>query len=112
RGGMDKGRGQSALHRDLAEQAETNGRFLYEKVYCARGDMENRIKECQSDLFADQTSTATIRAIQLQLRLASFAEATCGTIPLKLLPAGRQHPPRPAYRLEGAGQSSKTASVS
>jgi hypothetical protein len=44
------------------KKAETNGRFLYEKVYCARGDMENRIKECQGDLFADRTSTATLRA--------------------------------------------------
>src|SRR5271166_726057 len=54
-------------------QAETNGRFLYEKVYCARGDMENRIKECQGDLFADRTSTATMRANQLRLWFASFA---------------------------------------
>ena len=54
-------------------KAETNGRFLYEKVYCARGDMENRIKECQGDLFADRTSTATMRANQLRLWLASFA---------------------------------------
>jgi hypothetical protein len=85
------------------KKAETNGRLLYEKVYCARGDMENRIKECQGDLFADRTSTATIRANQLRLWLASFAyalicavrrvglahtqfaEATCGTIRLKLL---------------------------
>ena len=84
-------------------KAETNGRFLYEKVYCARGDMENRIKECQGDLFADRTSTATMRANQLRLWFASFAyvllcavrriglahtqfaEATCGTIRLKLL---------------------------
>ncbi len=65
--------------------------------------MENRIKECQGDLFADRTSTATMRANQLRLWLASFAyglicalrrvglahtqfaEATCGTIRLKLL---------------------------
>src|SRR5579863_7242683 len=84
-------------------KAGTNGRFLYEKVYCARGDMENRIKECQGDLFADRTSTATMHANQLRLWLASFAyvlicavrrvglahtqfaEATCGTIRLKLL---------------------------
>ena len=84
-------------------KAETNGRFLYEKVYCARGEMENRIKECQGDLFADRTSTATMRANQLRLWLASFAyvllcavrrvglantqfaDATCGTIRLKLL---------------------------
>jgi len=84
------------------KKAEANGRFLYEKVYCARGEMENRIKECQGDLFADRTSTATMRANQLRLWLASFAyilicavrrvglahtqfaEATCGTIRLKL----------------------------
>jgi len=83
-------------------KAETNARFLYEKVYCARGDMENRIKECQGDLFADRTSTAAMRANQLRLWFASFAyvlicalrrvglahtqfaEATCGTIRLKL----------------------------
>jgi len=39
--------------------AEIDGRRLYEKVYCARGEMENRIKECQLDLFADRTSSAT-----------------------------------------------------
>jgi len=84
-------------------KAETNGRFLYEKVYCARGEMENRLKECQGDLFADRTSAATMRANQLRLWFASFAyvllcalrriglahtqfaEATCGTIRLKLL---------------------------
>ena len=88
------------------KNAETNGRFLYEKVYCARGEMENRIKECQADLFADRTSTATMRANQLRLWFASFAyvlicalrrlglahtqfaEATCGTIKLKLLKIG------------------------
>jgi hypothetical protein len=31
-------------------RAECKARYLYEKVYCARGDMENRIKECQLDL--------------------------------------------------------------
>jgi hypothetical protein len=55
------------------KKAEMSGRFLYEKVYCARGDMENRIKECQGDLFADRTSTATMRANQLRLWFASFA---------------------------------------
>ncbi len=39
--------------------AEVDGRRLYEKVYCARSEMENRIKECQLDLFADRTSAAT-----------------------------------------------------
>ena len=46
---------------------------LCEKVYCARGDMENRIKECQLDLLADRTSAATLRAKQLQLWFSSLA---------------------------------------
>jgi hypothetical protein len=72
----------------------------------ARGDMENRIKECQLDLYADRTSTATMRANQLRLWFASmayvllcavrriglhhtpFANASCGTIRLKLLKIG------------------------
>jgi hypothetical protein len=87
-------------------RAECKPRYLYEKVYCARGDMENRIKECQLDLYADRTSTATIRANQLRLWFASmayvllcalrrigldhtpFAKASCGTIRLKLLKIG------------------------
>ena len=48
-------------------------RALYEELSCARGEMENRIKECQLDLFADRTSTATFRANQLRLWLSSFA---------------------------------------
>jgi len=85
---------------------EAAARHLYEKVYCARGEMENRIKECQLDLFADRTSAATMRANQLRLWFASmayvllcalrriglahsqFAQATCGTIRLKLLKIG------------------------
>ncbi len=54
-------------------RAECKARYLYEKVYCARGEMENRIKECQLDLFADRTSTATMRANQLRLWFASMA---------------------------------------
>jgi Transposase DDE domain group 1 len=101
-------------------QGEANPRFLvtslnadawraqplYEELYCARGEMENRIKECQGDLFADRTSTATMRANQLRLWFASIAyalvcamrriglahtglaSATCGTIRLKLLKLG------------------------
>jgi hypothetical protein len=79
---------------------------LYEQVYCARGEMENRIKEQQLDLFADRTSTATMAANQLRLWFSSFAyvlmaalrriglshtefeTATCGTIRLKLLKIG------------------------
>lgn len=83
-------------------------RSLYEELYCARGDMENRIKECQLDLYADRTSAATMRANQLRLWFASFAyvllaalrriglahtrlaASTCGTIRLKLLKIGAQ----------------------
>ena len=85
---------------------EAEPRRLYEESYCARGDMENRIKECQLDLFADRTSAATMRANQLRLWFASMAyvllcalrrialehtqlaKATCGTIRLKLLKIG------------------------
>ena len=46
---------------------------LYEELYCARGEMENRIKEQQLGLFADRTSTHTLRANQLRLWLSSIA---------------------------------------
>ena len=46
---------------------------LYEKVYCARGDMENRIKEQKLDLFADRTSCHEWWANQFRLLLASLA---------------------------------------
>ena len=85
---------------------EVAAKPLYEERYCARGEMENRIKECQLDLFADRTSTHSMRANQLRLWLASMAyvlicalrrlalqgsdlaRATCGTIRLKLLKIG------------------------
>ena len=41
-----------------------DARTLYEDVYCARGEVENQIKEQQLDLFADRTSAATMRANQ------------------------------------------------
>ena len=52
---------------------EYPARELYEDFYCARGEMENRIKEAQLSLFADRLSTATFRANQLRLWLASAA---------------------------------------
>ena len=87
---------------------ESDAQDLYERIYCARGEMENRIKECQLDLFADRTSAATMKANQLRLWFASmayvlvcalrrialeatqFAKATCNTIRLKLLKIGAQ----------------------
>jgi hypothetical protein len=79
---------------------------LYETIYCQRGEMENRIKECQLDLYADRASAATMRANQLRLWFASLAyllmeavrrlglqgselaNATAGTMRLKLLKIG------------------------
>jgi len=46
---------------------------LYEREYCARGDMENRIKEQQLCLFADRTSCHTLRANQLRLAFSTVA---------------------------------------
>jgi hypothetical protein len=48
------------------------GKALYEELYCARGDMENRIKE-QFSLFADRVSTETMRGNQMRLYLATMA---------------------------------------
>jgi len=85
---------------------ELAGRELYEQFYCARGEAENRIKECQLDLFADRLSTNLFAANQLRLWFASFAyvlieslrrralhatrfaQATAATIRLKLLKIG------------------------
>ena len=50
-----------------------DARTLYEDLYCARGEMENRIKEQQLMLFADRTSAATMRANQLRLYFSSVA---------------------------------------
>ncbi len=92
----------------LIPKEDTDARALYEDLYCARGDMENRIKEQQLGLFADRTSTATLRANQIRLWLSSvayvllqalrrlglqgtaLARAQCGTIRLKILKIGAQ----------------------
>lgn len=55
------------------EAKEWPAKKLYEKRYCARGEMENRIKEAQLELFADRTSSHTFKANQLRLWLSSFA---------------------------------------
>jgi hypothetical protein len=83
-----------------------NPQELYEKMYCARGEMENRIKEQQLDLFADRTSCTAWYANQFRLLLSTLgyvlleairrlglagtelAQAQCGTIRLKLLKIG------------------------
>jgi hypothetical protein len=48
-------------------------RTLYEEEYCARGEMENRIKEQQLYLFADRTSTHQLRSNQLRLYFSAIA---------------------------------------
>ncbi|NJM30032.1 MAG: IS1380 family transposase [Rhizobiales bacterium] len=81
-------------------------RELYEDIYCARGDMENRIKEAQGDLFGDRTSTRAMRSNQLRLWFSSMAyallsglrrialagtilaAASCASLRLKLLKIG------------------------
>jgi Transposase DDE domain group 1 len=85
--------------------AEWSAPALYEQLYCARGDMENRLKE-QLMLFADRTSTAYLRSNQLRLYFSSvayvllqmlrhlglqgteLAKAQCATIRLKVLKIG------------------------
>jgi hypothetical protein len=59
--------------RFVISNIEGDARQLYEQVYCARGDMENRIKEQQLDLFADRTSCHRWWPNQLRLMLSTFA---------------------------------------
>jgi hypothetical protein len=119
KGGWDRNRRVAAKAEHIA--GKENPRFvatslpgeqwtaqvLYEELYCARGDMENRIKE-QFSLFADRVSTETMRANQLRLYLSTMsyvlvnglrrlglkatelAEAQVSTIRTKLLKIGAQ----------------------
>jgi len=84
-----------------------DARTLYEDLYCARGEAENRVGE-QFELFADRASSATLQANQLRLwfsamayvlvdtlrrvglRHGQFADAAVATIRLKLLRLGAQ----------------------
>lgn len=97
---------QGANPRYVVTSLESEPQALYDELYCARGDMENRIKEQQLDLFSDRTSCTrwwanqwrmllsglayvlleTIR--RLGLRGTELARAQCGTIRLKLLKIG------------------------
>jgi hypothetical protein len=104
---LEKGSNPRFIVTNLPEEYATP-KSLYEDIYCARGDMENRIKEQQLDLFADRTSTGTMRANQLRLWFSSFAyalmstmrrvalrgtrlaKATCGSIRVRLLKIGAQ----------------------
>ena len=104
---LSKGANPRFIVTSLSKEAY-DARALYEDLYCARGDMENRIKEQQLALFADRTSTRELRANQLRLYFSSFAyvlmqalrrlalqgtalaRAQCDTLRLKLLKVGVQ----------------------
>ena len=104
---MEKGENPRFVVTSLSSD-EFDAKTLYEQQYCARGEMENRIKEQQLCLFADRTSAATMRANQLRLWFSSvaytllsalrrlglkgtkLARARCDTIRLKLLKIGAQ----------------------
>jgi hypothetical protein len=104
---LEKGSNPRFIVTSLSREA-AEGQPLYEKVYCARGDMENRIKEQQLFMFADRTSCATMRANELRLLFSSLAyvlmtalqrlglkdtaleKAQCDTIRLKLFKIGAQ----------------------
>lgn len=102
---LEKGSNPRFVVTSLSKK-EYKAKELYEDIYCARGEMENRIKEQQLGLFADRTSTATLRANQLRLWFSSMAyvllselrrvglkgtelaHAQCSTIRTKLLKIG------------------------
>ena len=97
---------KGANPRYVVTNLEGDGQELYEQLYCQRGEMENRIKEQQLDLFADRTSCHDWWPNQFRLILASLAyslveairrlalagtdmaRAQVGTIRLKLLKIG------------------------
>ncbi len=102
---LDKGSNPRFVVTSLSPEA-WDARALYEDLYCARGEMENRIKEQQMCLFADRTSTRWMRSNQIRLWLSSLAyvlvaalrrlglagttmaRSRCDTIRLKLLKIG------------------------
>ncbi len=102
---LDKGSNPRFVVTSLSA-AIWDARALYEEMYCARGEMENRIKEQQMCLFADRTSTRWMRSNQIRLWLSSLgyvltsalrrlglvgtkmARSRCDTIRLKLLKIG------------------------
>jgi hypothetical protein len=101
---LEKGANPRFVVTSLSSQ-EWAAQALYEELYCARGEMENRIKE-QLMLFADRTSTAYLRSNQIRLYFSSvayalmqalrrlglqgteWAKAQCATLRLKLLKIG------------------------
>jgi hypothetical protein len=97
---------QGSNPRYVVTNLKGSAQHLYDEVYCARGEMENRIKEQQLDLFSDRTSAHQWWANQFRLLLSGLAycliesirrlglrgtelaKAQCGTIRLKLFRIG------------------------
>jgi hypothetical protein len=104
---LEKGANPRFIVSNMSRE-EYPAQTLYEDHYCERGEMENRIKEQQLELFADRTSTHYLKSNQLRLYFSSVAyvlmnemrrlglagtemeQAQCGTIRLKLLKIGAQ----------------------
>lgn len=102
---LSKGSNPRFVVTSLSDE-EQDAKCLYEDLYCARGDMENRIKEQQLYLFANRTSTHYMDSNQIRLWFSSvayvllhalrhiglkgtkLAQAQCNTIRLKLLKIG------------------------
>ena len=102
---LDKGSNPRFVVTSLSSE-QWPARELYEDLYCARGEMENRIKEQQLDMFGDRLSCSAMRANQMRLWLAGaayvlmselrrralagtdFESARFGTIRLKLFKIG------------------------
>lgn len=102
---LEKGENPRFIVTNLNEKGNQK---LYEEIYCARGEMENRIKEQQMGLFADRVSTEKMRSNQLRLYFSGmgyilmealrrlglketeYAKAQCTTIRVKILKIGAQ----------------------
>jgi hypothetical protein len=89
---LDKGQNPRFVVTNLPAEGlpgEPEERFgagrLYEKLYCARGEMENRIKEAQQDLFADRTSTGWMASNQLRLWFSAFAHLMVSVLRAQVL---------------------------
>ena len=67
------------------ERTLCSSRALREKLYCARGEMENRIKEARQDLFADRTSTGWMASNQLRLWFSAFAHLMLSVLRAEVL---------------------------
>lgn len=84
---LEKGQNPRFIVTNLttAQSARFAASALYEEFYCARGEMENRIKEAQMDLFADRTSTHWMASNQLRLWFSAFAHLLLSVLRAEVL---------------------------